>query len=145
MPLNYYYEIEKHVWVRVDGDNSVTLGFTDVAQTKGTMLHVSYKPTDVKYPRGKSVAVIESAKWLGSLRTPIAGKLISVNETLLKDPKLINKSPYNRGWLVQQEPDNLEEDLSLLVTGEEAISSYENYMSEHNVDDCIHCEGFELP
>lgn len=144
--MNLYYQIENHIWVRPEDDGTVTLGFTDIAQTTaGNMLHVTYRPLGKKYPQGKAVAVVESAKWLGSLRTPMAGELIAVNETLSQDAGLINRSPYVQGWLARLKPDDLENDLKDLVTGKPAIAQYEEFMDLKKLDDCIHCEEFEMP
>lgn len=142
-----YYDIPNHIWLQVDPEGStVTLGLTDVAQTTaGNMLIVSYRPTGRHFSKGKAVAVVESSKWLGPLRTPVAGTLVEVNENLPEDAGLINRSPYCKGWLVRMSPDDLPADLSDLVTGEVAITMYGAFMAEKNLDDCIHCEGYELP
>ncbi|MCP4358025.1 MAG: glycine cleavage system protein H [Chloroflexi bacterium] len=146
LPLDLYYLVESHIWIRPNPDNIVTLGFTDVAQTTaGSMLTVSYRPIGKFYPRNKVVALVESGKWLGALRTPIAGVLAAVNETLPLDAGLMNRSPYDKGWVVQIEPTNLKEDLTALKTGDEALVAYETVMIEKNLDDCIHCEGYEFP
>ncbi len=146
LPLHLYYKVDEHIWVRVEENGEVTLGYTDVAQTTaGGMLHVTFRPVGKFYARGKVVAVVESSKWLGALRTPIAGTLVATNEAVREDAGLINRSPYGRGWLVRIRPENLERDLSDLVTGEDAIRAYEALMEEKNLDDCVHCEGYEVP
>jgi glycine cleavage system H protein len=146
LPRDLYYAVEQHLWIRPLPSNRVTLGFTDVAQTTaGSMLTVSYRPIGKFYPRNKVVALVESGKWLGALRTPIAGVLIAVNETLPSDATLMNSSPYNKGWVVQLEPTNLAEDLALLKTGNAAVAAYEAFMVEKQLDDCVHCEGYEFP
>lgn len=145
LPLDLYYKIEDHLWVRPEPEGRVTVGFTDVAQTTaGAILHVTFKEVGKFYPRGKVVALVESAKWLGPLRAPVSGTLVSVNEALLEDAGLINRSPYRRGWVVQLAPSALEEDLRRLLRGPEAVAAYERLMAEKDLDDCVHCEGFEI-
>lgn len=144
--LDLYYKIEEHVWLRVETDEKVTLGFTDVAQTTaGKMLIVSFRPAGAHYKQGKTVAIVESAKWLGPLRAPMDGTLSAVNESLLEDAGLVNRSPYNRGWVVRFQPDDLEAGLKGFLKGSEAAQAYENFMARRNLDDCIHCEGYEFP
>ena len=146
LPRDLYYLVERHIWVRPYPDNTVTLGFTDVAQTTaGGMLTVSYRPVGQFYPRNKVVALVESGKWLGALRTPVAGTLLEVNELLPQDAGLINRSPYGKGWIVRLEATDLEADLAELVTGDTAVAAYEQFMAQNNLDDCVHCEGYELP
>lgn len=146
LPLDLYYKVEEQIWVRPEPDGTVTLGFTDVAQTTaGGILHVTFRPEGRFYPRGKTVAVVESAKWLGALRTPVAGTLVAANWELARDAGLINRSPYNRGWVVRLEPQDLQAHLADLTTGQEAVRAYEAFMAARGLDDCVHCEGFEAP
>ncbi|HHB89909.1 MAG TPA: glycine cleavage system protein H, partial [Anaerolineae bacterium] len=94
LPRDLYYKIEDHIWARKEPNGLVTLGYTDVAQTTaGGMLMVSYRPVGKFYARNKIVALVESGKWLGPLRTPVAGALVEVNEALRTDAGLINRSP----------------------------------------------------
>lgn len=132
--------------MRVEEDKSVILGFTDVAQTTaGKMLVVSFRPASVHYKQGKTVAIVESAKWLGPLRAPMDGTLIAGNESLFEDAGLVNRSPYNKGWIVRFQPDDLEAGMNSFLSGSEASLAYETFMEKRNLDDCIHCEGYEFP
>lgn len=146
LPQGLYYRIEEHLWLRKNNDGSVTLGFTDVAQTTaGRILVVSFRPVGAHYKQGKTVAIVESAKWLGPLRAPMDGTLVAVNESLLEDAGLVNRSPYNKGWVVRFQPDDLDAGLKQFAVGTDAALLYEEYMSRRNLDDCIHCEGYEFP
>lgn len=132
--------------MRIEADKSITLGFTDVAQTTaGKMLVVSFRPAGVHYKQGKTIAIVESAKWLGPLRAPMEGTLITGNEALLEDAGLVNRSPYNKGWVVRFQPDDLEAGMNQFLPGAEATQAYESFMERRNLDDCIHCEGYEFP
>ncbi len=141
-----YYKIEEHLWLRINDDKSITLGFTDVAQTTaGRILIVSFRPVNAYYKQGKAIAIVESAKWLGPVRAPMSGTLVAVNEMLLTDAGLINRSPYKKGWIARFQPDDLTAGLQAFVTGEEAARAYEMLMKRRNLDDCVHCEGYEFP
>jgi glycine cleavage system H protein len=145
IPPHLHYVVDQHTWLRCDEDGAVTLGLTDVAQTTaGGILHVTFKKVGAVYPRGKVVAVVESGKWLGPFRTPVSGEIIAVNERLLQDAGLVNRSPYRQGWILRIKPSNLEEELGDLVTGEEAVRAYTAFMEDKGLDDCVHCEGFEI-
>jgi glycine cleavage system H protein len=106
---------------------------------------VTFRPTGRHYARDDTVAVVESAKWLGAYRTPIAGVLLETNTALLEDPELVNRSPYRRGWLVRLVPDDLAHDLSELPSGPATVAAYDAFMTRRGLDDCVHCEGYELP
>ncbi len=146
LPLDLYYQVDRHIWARPEGDNLVTLGYSDVAQAvAGRILHVTFRPCGRHYDHNATVAVLESAKWLGPFRTPIAGVLVETNDTLLADPELVNRSPYRRGWIVRLRADDLARDLATLLMGPAAISAYEAFIIAQGLAECIHCEGYELP
>ncbi|MFQ5856402.1 MAG: glycine cleavage system protein GcvH [Anaerolineae bacterium] len=145
IPTHLHYFVDQHTWLRCDEDGAVTLGLTDVAQTTaGAILHVTFKRIGAVYPRGKVVAVVESGKWLGPFRTPVSGEIIAVNERLSEDAGLVNRSPYRQGWVVRINPSNLAEELQELVTGEDAVRAYTALMEDKGLDECVHCEGFEI-
>ncbi|MCX7623442.1 MAG: glycine cleavage system protein H [Thermomicrobium sp.] len=146
LPLDLFYRVEQHEWVRLEPDGTVLLGHTDVAQTvAGRILQVTVRPTGRRYARDATVAVVECAKWLGAYRTPIAGELVEANRSVLEDPGLVNRSPYRRGWLVRIVPEDPARDLADLLTGPAAVTAYDAFMTRRGLDDCVHCEGYELP
>ena len=51
----------------------------------------------------------------------VGGKRAQVNEELLERPNLVNEDPYGKGWMVIINPTNLEEDLTRLVKGDQAV------------------------
>lgn len=145
IPLDLYYQVEELIWVRPADDGSVTLGLTDVAQTTaGRVLAVTFRSVGRTYERGRPVAVLESGKWLGPLRTPVTGTLVAVNDALRADPGLVNRSPYTRGWVVRMQPAAWQEESPALVTGQAAVEAYEGFMLRRGLDDCVHCDGFEV-
>ncbi len=144
LPLHLYYKVEEHLWLRPEADGTITLGLTDMAQTTaGRILVVSFRAIGAHYQKGKTIAVVESAKWLGPLRTPMAGKLVEVNRELLEDAGWVNRSPYRRGWLVRLLPDQL--DLTGFLNAQQAAQLYAELMEQKNLEGCVHCEGYELP
>ena len=97
IPEELYYWVEKHVWVRDDGDDVLTLGITDPAQhLAARVVAVTTKKVGKTLERGQSVATIESGKWVGPVPTPVNGEVIAVNEALAGEPTLVNTDPYGR-------------------------------------------------
>ncbi|CAD7771080.1 Glycine cleavage system H protein [Candidatus Methanoperedenaceae archaeon GB37] len=43
---------------------------------------------------------MESVKAVSDVYAPMSGKVIKINQKLSTSPELINKSPYEQGWLV---------------------------------------------
>jgi len=120
LPEEYLYDLDLDVWVRVEDDGSARLGMTDVAQTLcGKLVSVTFqRHSGDSVRRGRTLAVIESAKWVGPFRSALSGEVIEVNEEAFHDDQLIlNRDPYGAGWLVRLAPSALESERSELLDG----------------------------
>jgi glycine cleavage system H protein len=139
IPEDLYYDIERDVWIRFEGDIAV-LGMTDVAQTRcGRIAAISFKAVGRKVVQGKTLATVESAKWVGPFPAPFSCEIVETNEDgFAKDPLLANKEPYTTGWLVKVRPTNLESERGHLVTGEKAVEKYRERIKELKVN-CLRC------
>ncbi len=139
IPKDLYYDIENQVWLKVNEDGSVTMGLTDVGQTRaGRLLHARVKPPGTKVKRGKPVATLESGKWAGPVPALVAGEVLEVNEKIINDPNFINIDPYGEAWIVKLKPEDLERDLSELVTGERALKEMKAHIEEWDIV-CMRC------
>ena len=86
----------------------------------------------------RSVAVVESGKWVGGIPAPFDGTIVERNEKLLERPDLINIAPYTDAWLVVMQPDDPATALAHLVTGEEAQRKLREWIDYYNVQ-CMRC------
>jgi glycine cleavage system H protein len=139
IPEDLYYDIERDAWIRFDDDIAI-LGMTDVAQTRcGKIAAISFKVVGKKVAEGKTLATIESAKWVGPFSAPFSCEIVETNENgFAKDILLANKEPYTTGWLVKVKPTNLENERGHLLTGEEAVENYKERIKELKVN-CLRC------
>ena len=145
LPLQLHYSVTDHTWVRLHDDGTATVGMTDVAQNlAGPLLHAKPKKVGTSRPKGKPVATVESSKWVGPVKSPISGEIVAVNEALAKDATLVNKSPYQRGWIVQMKPTALDAELGELLTGQAAVEAYRARIEAEDIKACAHVEGFEV-
>jgi len=118
---------------------------TDIAQTlAGSVLHATPQKVGRKRKKGKPLAIVESSKWVGPVKSPINGVVTVSNDLLRSDPGLLNKSPYKAGWIVTLQPDDLEADLAGLLIGEPAIAAYRKKIEDEDLEACVHCEGYEI-
>ncbi len=144
LPDDLMYHVEYNVWIRSNDDGTVDLGMTDIAQTMaGNILHCRAKKVGKNVKRGKSIATIESGKWVGPVKSPFAGEIVAANSQVEAEATILNKSPYKQGWIVRLQPSNFNEDNSDLVSSENAVAGFDVYMVEKELGECIHCEGFE--
>ncbi|MDH5397821.1 MAG: glycine cleavage system protein GcvH, partial [Cyclobacteriaceae bacterium] len=136
-----HYSVEDNTWAKVNDDGTVTIGMTDVAQSlAGPILHAKAKGVGTARKKGRPIATVESGKWVGPVKSPIAGEIVALNEGLASDAQLINRSPYKDGWVVKMKPDSLEADLAAMTTGDAAVAAYKEKIERDNIS-CSHIEG----
>lgn len=133
IPEDLYYLVEKHVWARIDGD-IVEIGLTDVAQGMAkSIVSVSPKAPGRPAKKGKSVATVESGKWVGPVPSPVNGEIIEVNEILNRSPGKINDDPYGEGWIARVRCFDWATDSSDLVTGSDAVGLYGVFLEAEGI------------
>ena len=79
---------------------------------------------------------MESGKWVGPVKTPVAGEVVAVNEAVTAKPGAINKDPYAQGWIVKLKPSNWEADIAGLKTGADALRAFEAKMQADGFKGC---------
>lgn len=139
IPEDLYYDIERDVWIRFEDDIAV-LGMTDVAQTRcGKFAAISFRDVGKKVAQGKTLATVESAKWVGPFPAPFSCEIVATNEAgFARNILLANKEPYTSGWLVKVRPTNLETERAHLVTGQAAAERYKARIQELKIN-CLRC------
>jgi len=139
VPGDRLYDLELHVWVQLYGDEAV-IGMTDVAQTMGgRMVQVTWKRPGRTLQRGRPVAVVESAKWVGPFPTPLSGRLLAVNrEAFERDIAVVNRDPYGAGWMARVLVEDLAGEERHLVGAAAAFDYYRRYIDEHDIR-CFRC------
>lgn len=142
VPDDRLYDLDLHVWVQFDGDQAL-LGMTDVAQTMGgRVVAISWKRLGKTLRRGQTIAVIESAKWVGPFPTPLSGELVAVNSSAYCDDIAIgNRDPYGAGWMARVAPVApvaLAEETSHLCDGQAAYEFYRGFTDEREIR-CYRC------
>jgi len=144
IPKNLHYRVDDHTWVKVQDDGTVSIGMTDVAQTMaGPLLHVKSRGAGTKRDKGKPLATVESAKWVGPVKSPVTGEIVEVNPKVAQDATVVNQSPYSQGWIVRMKPDNLQSELAEMLTGDAAVEAYQQKIDKEKLKTCVHVEGFE--
>ncbi|MHA1839854.1 MAG: glycine cleavage system protein GcvH [Candidatus Ranarchaeia archaeon] len=122
-PDELYYH-KDHSWMKVEGDK-VRVGIDDFGQqAAGKILFVRLRAPGKEVKQGKSIGSIESGKWVGSIKSPVNGTIVEINEKLKNNPSLLNSSPYDEGWMVVIEPSNLDQDLKELISGPDQIKTW---------------------
>jgi glycine cleavage system H protein len=139
VPRDLLYDVDNNVWVRFEGDE-VVVGMTDVAQTMcGKFVQITWKPPGRTVQRGKSLAIIESAKWVGPLPAPLTGEIVANNAAgFASDVLAANKDPYGAGWLYRLRATDVAAERDALVDGDIAFERYKAFIDANEIR-CYRC------
>ncbi|MCW4050570.1 MAG: glycine cleavage system protein GcvH [Candidatus Bathyarchaeota archaeon] len=120
-----FYYTKEHEWAKVDG-GMVLIGIDDYAQGQlHEIVYVELPDMDAEVGQGEALGAVESVKAVSDLYSPVAGKVVEVNESLLDSPEKINNDPYGEGWIVKVEPSSLDADLGNLMDA----AAYKEFMA----------------
>jgi glycine cleavage system H protein len=100
-----------HEYVKVLGKGVVQVGVTDYAQGElGDIVFVNLPKVGDSFEEHGVFGVVEAVKAVSDLFCPLAGEIAEVNAALDADPGLINRDPYDAGWMIKlriKDPDSL--------------------------------------
>lgn len=100
LPENLKYTKE-HEWVRVEKDGAY-VGITDFAQGElGDIVFVEIETEGEDLGKGDTFGTVEAVKTVSDLFMPVGGKIVELNSALEDEPELINKDPYEKGWMIK--------------------------------------------
>jgi len=51
--------------------------------------------------KGETFGTVEAVKTVSDLFMPVGGEIVEVNPALADEPELVNKDPYNKGWMIR--------------------------------------------
>nr|WP_087147713.1 glycine cleavage system protein GcvH [Crenothrix polyspora] len=98
LPKNLKYATS-HEWAKLEDDNVVRVGITDFAQQQlGDLVYIKLPVVGDVFKAQQHCAVVESVKSASDLYSPVSGKIVAVNDSLIDDAYLVNDEPY-QAWL----------------------------------------------
>jgi len=121
-PDTYYFH-RGHGYAMVDYGGRIRVGFDDFSTRLVGLLDKVEAPM-----LGETVHVNETGWSLAreghhaEMLSPIEGVVTAVNYKALKNPEMVNISPYETGWLYMMEPLHMKNDLKNLFYGDETLS-----------------------
>lgn len=109
-----YFYSKEHEWVKIEG-NKAKVGISDYAQHKlGDITYVDLPSIGKAVKQLEVLTGIESVKAASDIYSPMSGKVTGVNAALENAPELVNKSPFEEGWIAQLEITNPSETSNLM-------------------------------
>ena len=137
LPDDLYYLIEKHVWAKPMGNGVLRVGITAVAAklSGGKLAAITVKAKNIgqEVKQGKSLATVESSKFVGPVPAPVTGVLLRANEKLASDPNIAVADPYGEGWIAEMQASSWEAEMGGLATGAEGVAAYQKKLEADNI------------
>jgi glycine cleavage system H protein len=129
LPEDLYYLIDKHVWARPVDGGLVRVGMTSVAAklSGGKLAAITVKAKNIgqEVKQGKSLATVESSKFVGPVPAPVTGVLVRANDKLAADPNIAVSDPYGEGWIAEMQTASWEGEKAGLATGPDGLAAYQ--------------------
>jgi glycine cleavage system H protein len=106
IPQGLFYS-KNHTWTHLESSGAAKVGVNDL------LLHITgpielsgLKDPGQKITKGSILALITHDGKQLQIASPITGEIESVNDSLVKNPWVINDDPYEKGWIYKIKPDN---------------------------------------
>ena len=95
--LNY---ADTHEYVLVE-NGLLKIGVSEFAIDQlGDIVFVELADQGVTLEKGDTFGTIESVKAVEEVYLPFSGEIVSVNETVIDNPELLQNDPIGEGWLI---------------------------------------------
>lgn len=112
-----------HEWISL-ADSKIGVTAYAIEQL-GDIVHIELPEVGKEFKQGASFGTIESTKTVSDLYMPVNGKIVAVNQAVLKSPESLQADPYKNGWLIQVASSSA--DTPGLMTGQD----YATFIAEH--------------
>ena len=120
-----------HEWVRLEDDETLTVGISAHAQEQlGDLVFVETPEVDREAEAAEGIAVVESVKAASDIYAPVAGRVTETNGALADNPELVNSDPYGEGWIFKLAPEDASAVESLMDADD-----YDAYVADGDDDE----------
>ena len=119
LPPDLHYLIEHQVWARPHEDGTATVGITQLGiRLSGEIYMCRAKRVGTEITQGGTVAVVELAKSIVAVKSPVSGTVVEINDALADRPELVHQDPYGAGWIARLQLADFATDQATLLHGE---------------------------
>ncbi len=131
------YRVESHrmlfQWVKHEGGKVYSVGMMSIlAALTYPLYSIRVKPVGTELEFDDNLATVEAGKRIATFPTPISGKIVEINEMVVKDPEVVNRKPYS-SWIAKLEMINPEELKHLQKPGD-VLEVIKKVIIEEDVD-----------
>ena len=101
--LNY---ADTHEYV-LEENGLLKIGVSEFAIDQlGDIVFVELADQGATLEKGETFGTIESVKAVEEVYLPFSGEIVSVNESVIENPELLQNDPIGEGWLVILQPES---------------------------------------
>jgi glycine cleavage system H protein len=131
VPDDLFYTKE-HEWARVTA-GTAKVGITDyAAKTLNDIVYLTLPSVGQEVKQLSSFGTVESIKAVSELYSPLSGTVVITNQELVNHPELINKSPYEAGWIIELRPSQLDAEKKTLLSPRQYQEFLKSLEDEHH-------------
>ncbi len=115
---DYFYHYG-HTWVKKNGENRVKIGIdTFASKLLSNINNIEFISNTNMLNNGKPFAKVQCGDKTGLLISPIDGSIMGINDSVKEDVGIVNREPYENGWLIDAYVDS--NGLKWLLSDEQA-------------------------
>jgi len=104
-PDNFNYA-DTHEYV-LEENGLLKIGVSEFAIDQlGDIVFVELAEQGATLEKGETFGTIESVKAVEEVYLPFSGKIVSVNESVIDNPEILQNDPIGEGWLIVIKPDS---------------------------------------
>jgi glycine cleavage system H protein len=104
VPDGLLYDPAHDMWVRREGED-VVIGATSFGIfLAGGIIGFTAKPKGAEVARARGLGTVECAKTVLAVHAPLSFVLLEANEAAEENPAILNRDPYDKGWMVRGRP-----------------------------------------
>jgi glycine cleavage system H lipoate-binding protein len=120
LPKGFFIS-KAHTWVELTFGGEARIGLDDFAQKIiGSIERIEVAPLGSEIKKGDMLLHVRNGNRMLSIPSPITGKVLTVNESLLASPNRLHQDPYVAGWVAVVAPKNISTELRFLAIADEA-------------------------
>lgn len=118
-PDALHYLVDEQVWAALLDDGTARVGITALGvHLAGEVYMCRPKSPGSVVEQGRAIAVVELSKSIVSVKSPVRGEVVEVNQALAARPELVHLDPYGQGWIARLRLADWAADQAALLHGE---------------------------
>jgi len=118
LPERLYYH-QGHSWAMPEEGDLVRVGIDDFARKLvGKVDAIELPPIGSRIAQGEKGWSLRAGSKTIDMLSPVDGKVVGINEGLLKSPENIGRDPYGQSWLLKVESPKVTSNLKNLLSGD---------------------------